>query len=473
MNRSRLASALLFGLAALPGIVVLWGFSVDDAWISVRVADNLALGHGYRFNRDGPVTDAVTPLGWAHLLSLVAAPSASATLLHARVLGALSWLLGAALLGGMLGELKRSSRWVAASALALCLPLAAWAVSGMETPWVVLLGVLALTRSRWAPLAQGCAAAWRPELVPWAVGVSLARALTEEGNEQGNPKGRRPARIAEGLVLAIAPAALVAAIRWVTFGTPVPLAATAKPSDFSAGLQYAVGALLLSGPPWLLLGFGAYRRMPAHARIWLYGFAVHWLAVILAGGDWMSFFRLFAPVLPSVIWLGAELQERSNLRALAARAALVLGSSGLVWFYKAADARAVVSARNELIESARPELGSSSVVAAVDIGWVGAATSATLVDLAGVTDPRIAPLPGGHTTKRVPSSLLIQRRVDTLVFLLAEGATLGSPWYTSDFYYGVDAELAHAARDLGFEPALVLPLPRTQKHYVVLKLAPE
>jgi len=339
----------------------------------------------------------------------------------------------------------------------------------METPWAALFGVLSLTRSRWAPLAQGCAAAWRPELLPWAVGVSLARALAEGGNQEGDAQGRRLGRIAEGVLLAIAPAAVMAGVRWATFGTPVPLAATAKPSDFSAGLQYALGGLLLSGPPWLLLGFGAYRRLAPRARIWLYGFAVHWLAVILAGGDWMSFFRLFVPVLPSVIWLGAELQERSNLRALWARAALVLGSSSLVWFYKAEDARAVVSAREELIESARPALRSSSVVAAVDVGWVGAATSATVVDLAGVTDPLIAPLPGGHTTKRVPSSLLIQRRVDTLVLLLAEGAVLASPWYTSDFYYGVDAQLAHAAQDLGFEPALVVRLPRTQKHYLVLK----
>lgn len=472
MNRQRLASALLFGLAALPGIVVLWGFSVDDAWISVRVADNLALGHGYRFNRHGPVTDAVTPLGWAHLLSLVAGSSASATLLGARVLGALSWVFGAALLGGMLGELGRTSRWLAAGALALCLPLAAWAVSGMETPCVALLGVLALSRSRWAPLAQGCAAAWRPELLPWAVAVSLARALAERSDPDGTAKGRRVRQIAEGLLLSIAPAALVASVRWATFGTPVPLAAIAKPSDFSAGLQYALGGLLLSGPPWLLLGFGAYRRLPPRARIWLYGFAVHWLAVILAGGDWMSFFRLFVPVLPSVIWLGAELQERSNLRALWARALLVLASSSLVWFYKAEDARAVVSAREELIESARPALRSSSVVAAVDVGWVGAATPATLVDLAGVTDPDIAPLPGGHTSKRVPSSLLIQRRVDTLVLLLAEGAALGSPWCTSDFYYAVDARLAYEARDLDFEPALVVVLPRTQKHYLILKLRP-
>ena len=114
--------------------------------------------------------------------------------------------------------------------------------------------------------------------------------------------------------------------------------------------------------------------------------------------------------------------------------------------------------------------GLGRLVAAVDIGWIGAATPATLVDLAGVTDPSIAPLPGGHTTKRVPSSLLIQRQVDTLVLLLDSGEPLRTPWYTSRFYYGVDAMLAAGVQDLGFEPSALVPLPRTQKHYVVLRL---
>ncbi len=467
LSRPGWRAPALFALGALPASLALWGFSVDDAWISVRLAENLADGYGYRFNRQGAVTDAVTPLGWAPLLSLVAGADAGQTLLRARALGGLAWLASAAILGAILSDVGRTARGLALGTLALCVPLAAWAVSGMETPWVTLLAVLALVRSRWAPAAAGLAAAWRPELVPWALALAVGGTLAEDG--EGGSKARAR-RIAAALALSLVPAALVCALRWAVFGTPVPLAAVAKPSDFSAGLGYALGALLLSGPPWLLLGFGAYRRLSPRARAWAGAFAVHWVAVVLAGGDWMSFFRLFVPVLPSVIAVGARLQQQSTGAAALARAVPVLVASGALWFYKVPDARAVTAARAELIARARPLLASSSVVAAVDIGWLGAATDATIVDLAGVTDPSIAPLPGGHTTKRVPSSLVVQREVDTLVLLLADAEQLETPWYTSRFYYGADAMLARAVPDLGFAPAGLVPLPRTQKQYAVLKL---
>jgi len=40
-----------------------------------------------------------------------------------------------------------------------------------------------------------------------------------------------------------------------------------------------------------------------------------------------------------------------------------------------------------------------------------------VVDLAGVTDPEVAYLPGGHTSKRLPMDFLERRRVDALVLL--------------------------------------------------------
>lgn len=467
LKRAGVASAGLFALAALPAVIGLWGFSVDDARISVRVAENLAEGYGYRFNRSGPVTDAVTPLGWAPLLSLVAGDGMDETLLRARWLGAVVWIASAALLGGILRELGRASRALALITLAVCVPLGAWAVSGMETPWVTLLAVLALVRSRWAAAAAGAAAAWRPELLPWALTLAVGGALAPS---PGGDERARPRRVVEALALAVAPAVLFGAARWVSFGTPVPLAAVAKPSDFSLGLRYVLGALCLAGPPWLLLGSRAYRRLPVRARVWLVAFAVHCAAVLLAGGDWMSFYRLFVPVLPSVIAVGALLQQHSTLVAGVGRAVPVLFVSGALWWYQAADARAVSAARAQLIETARPLLGSSSVIAGVDIGWLGAAApEATIVDLAGVTDPTIAPLPGGHTTKRVPSSLLVHRDVDTLVLLLADHEKLQTPWYDSAFHYGVDALLGSTAHDLGFEPVGQVPLPRTPRSYVVLR----
>jgi hypothetical protein len=74
--------------------------------------------------------------------------------------------------------------------------------------------------------------------------------------------------------------------------------------------------------------------------------------------------------------------------------------------------------RAELVARAEPVLAGARRIAAVDVGWVSAATEADIVDLAGLTDPEIAALPGGHTSKRVSGSMLLDRGAD-LVLLYA------------------------------------------------------
>ena len=62
-------------------------------------------------------------------------------------------------------------------------------------------------------------------------------------------------------------------------------------------------------------------------------------------------------------------------------------------------------------------------VATIDVGWTGAAApQASIVDLAGVTDPEVAALPGGHTSKNISGAFLTARSPDALVFQLAPGA---------------------------------------------------
>lgn len=463
-NQRSAVSAAIAAVVALPGLVAVWGFTVDDALISARVADNLAQGFGYRFNREDPVSDAVTPLGWAHFLSLFAGQGPWHTLEWARTLGAGAWVLAAGLLGARLAELPIAAKGAGCLALAASLPLAAWAVSGMETPFVTLLVTLSLFRVRGAAVAAGCAAALRPELLPWVITAAWFGAFPA-------PFRLVPARVAS-LFVALTPAGVVATVRWAQFGSPIPLAAVAKPSDFEHGLSYAAVGLLLSGPWPLLLALRAYSRVPRQAQALGYALTAQLVSVVLVGGDWMSFFRLLVPVLPIVIYLGAELWASSTSWANAGRLALVLASSSVLWSYKAKEARGVAQARLALIESARGPLADARAVAAVDIGWVGAATDARVVDLAGVTDPVIAPMPGGHTTKRVPSELLVKRGVDTLVLLLADGEVLQAPWYTSRFYYGIDRLLAATMRDLDFRPRQVLPLRGTQKSYVILTSGP-
>jgi hypothetical protein len=108
-------------------------------------------------------------------------------------------------------------------------------------------------------------------------------------------------------------------------------------------------------------------------------------------------------------------------------------------------------------------------VAALDVGWVGAATDADIVDLAGITDETIARLRGGHTSKRVPEGLLRHRGVDTLV-LLAFGPAVAGSLESARWARAVEARVAREAADLRFEPRATLELGKTGQRYVVLTL---
>src|SRR5688500_12062110 len=102
-NAGHFARGAALGLlAALPAALVFRGFTVDDALIIARVASNLASGVGHRMNPGGPEVDAVTPLGYAHLLSLGGAAGTLEMLARSRALGLSAWLAGAAVLGGLL-----------------------------------------------------------------------------------------------------------------------------------------------------------------------------------------------------------------------------------------------------------------------------------------------------------------------------------------------------------------------------------
>ena len=100
----------LLGLVSVGAAMAwLWGFTVDDALITCRVAWHLARGVGYRFNASGPVVDAVTPLGFAYVLSPFAAAGPLAALSAAKWLGALLVAAAGLLFGAsdLLAHLRR------------------------------------------------------------------------------------------------------------------------------------------------------------------------------------------------------------------------------------------------------------------------------------------------------------------------------------------------------------------------------
>jgi hypothetical protein len=455
--------ALLGFGAALPLVVLLYGYTVDDALITARVASHLSNGEGYRFNGNGPTVDAVTPLGFAPLLALFGAGSPLEMFERARFVGVVSWLSGATLLGVLLARASSlRAHLPVLGALALSAPLGAWASSGMETGFITLLGCCALVRGASGALAAGLAAALRPELLPWAFVLSIGRSAF------ASPV-RTLGTVSISVALALGPALVVALVRKIVFGSAAPLALLAKPSDLSHGLSYALASFVLGGLPLFLLAPRAFLRSDGETRVYALAALAHFGALLLAGGDWMALFRLLVPVLPCVALAAARLAERSGAVALGLRTLLAVAASLLVLIDTGLPARRVLAHRLALIEAATPALRGAESVASLDVGWVGVATDETVVDLAGVTDPVIATLPGGHTSKRVPESLLSGRGTDALVLLLAPDATPAPDWRDSRFARAVEQRVAAMPFSAEFKLHAVLPLGGTRQRYVVVR----
>ncbi len=427
--RSLLFWSFFYFVAASVSAFVCWGFALDDAFIIARYATHLAHGQGYRFNPNGPVTDGVTPLPFAPLASLVAGSTVLETMMRLRILGCAAWVLAASCAGYIVARVcnDRSGRFLSLLLFLAMASPAAHASSGMETALTALTATLCVALST----SQGDAAkasvrqfafllplaavpTLRPEMAGWAATFAIL---------MGETLGR-------GLVLALAslvPFACIAATRATVFGTPAPLSVFAKPGVLTQGLAYAVSATLVLALPLAVAAPKALAsgQTPRFARAATAAFVVHTLVVVAVGGDWMPLSRLFVPALLPLLVAFAATFGVMNRRALAFRLVPALGIAILPW-RTAIAARDTWRDRQHVLDSSRAVLATKRCVAALDIGWVGASTDAAIVDLAGLTDPAIAVLPGGHTSKRVDATMLRSRGVDGLVALFPCVPTAGT-----------------------------------------------
>jgi hypothetical protein len=270
--------------------------------------------------------------------------------------------------------------------------------------------------------------------------------------------------------IALGPFAACAAVRMVAWGRPVPLAVAAKPSGIEFGLPYALAGLVVGVVPVLVLAPFALARSPRAAAL-VAAAAAHAGAIALVGGDWMPYSRLWVPVLPSLAFAACLASERASrlFVALRAGAALVLGV--VLIARGGTSGRSVGPDRDALIRSATPWLVDARRVAALDVGWVSAATEADIIDLAGLTDPEIAALPGGHTSKRVDARFLLSRDPDAWLVYAPEGlpAGLGS-WRQARYSRAVEARLVRDdALAERFTPVAWLPLGAGRAGYVLLR----
>jgi len=449
----------------------MWGFTVDDALISVRYARHVAAGLGWRFDARGPSTDGVTPLPWPLILAPFAGTNALTVLLRAKVLGLLVWGATGCALGCATGRVVGAPVWARAGALltlGLSVPVAAYAVSGMETSVAMAFATSAVLATR-RPMAvatfAGLAAAFRPEMAPWAAVLTFGVAIC---------RGHR-ARAAGFAMLALAPFVVCAVVRFVAWGNPAPLALLAKPSDVQHGLAYAGAAVVVSLTPVLVVAPLSLRRAPVAFAIVVAGL-VHVAAVVVAGGDWMPYARLLAPIAPSLAWAAVLLARGAHPVASVARVAAAATLGVLLVLRGGTQGREVGADRAALVALAAPRLQGCRRVASLDVGWVSAATDADVLDLAGTTDPRVAALPGGHTSKRVDATFLLDLAPDALLLYLPAGLPDGGlPDWTSATYSRV-LEFRLSSDETvqrHFAPEAWLPLGAKGAGYVLLLRRPD
>jgi arabinofuranosyltransferase len=422
MRRVAGGDLVLLGAAALPlvlftlverGIAGTTGFPLDDSWIHLHFARNLAEGRGFAYNPGRPVAGSSAPL-WTLLLAagaLVPGPSVAL----AKALGVACALAAATVTrrAALAWGAPPVAALLAGVALLWTGPVVWGALSGMEVTLAALLvagALLALVRDRtaWTVGLGSLAVLARPEAALLLPLLALA-----------GP--RRAGRLA---AFAVVPAAVLApavAFAWATVGVPYPATAVAKVEGgligWLGGLHEPAARTLVDRPwafarEWIVWLFGAHALLPLavlpalplagrrSGRLGVAGLALvaHPLGMALLApyrGPGFQEGRYSIHLLPLAlvvlaVGLGAAIARRP-------RAAVALWLGLALWALPPAAARYAWSVQN--IEAMQVRLGrwvDASVprtarLAVNDIGAIGYFSRREVIDLVGLVTPEILP----------------------------------------------------------------------------------
>ena len=318
---ARLGLAALMPLVALAGLI--WpAWLSDDAFISFRYAQNLALGHGLVYN-PGERVEGYTNFLWTLMAAGVLRLGGDLALWsHASgvLLGVLIVLGTCRMAGPLIGP-----PWALVAALltgtSQSLLLYTARGSGLETGLFTLLALAGggayLARERLGPgglvaagLAFGLAALTRPEgLLVFAL-TALHAGLTAVMRQQGGPAERLRATLPPLLALGAPFLALFGPYflwRLGYYGDLLPNTFYAKTGgglkQIERGLAYAGAFTLTIGGPLLLVIAAPWLRSWRAALVSWRSYALlvtltYSAYIIVVGGDHFRGERFFAPLVP-------------------------------------------------------------------------------------------------------------------------------------------------------------------------------
>jgi hypothetical protein len=428
------AACLVYLLVSRPG------FPLDDSWIHLQFARNLAEGRGLSYNPGELVTGSTAPL-WTALLSLlfILPGPPGIVVVWTKLLG-IAFHLASVAVAWRLGRELGLGRGLASLAVALMLTTSwlVWsALSGMEVPLFVFLslaGILLHLRERERPerppLAVpvlAIAALARPEGLLLVVLALFDRLLIfEREGENGPLLWRRPAFrqvIVGTLLAALALAGPVLFYRWAG-GSFLPTTFGAKGGGLRRlvpNLSYVYTVLgvwfrvqpfltLLSGAGVvaLLARLGTRRDRGLLPALWAVGLPLAYSMMAPSPTKLMgNFGRYYFPLIPVVILLGAlglepaaralgprpRTGENRGLRVpLGALLAGVILATSLWGFAEGAKryAQNVANVEDSDVRIAlwlRQRVPQQALLAVNDIGAIKFLLPNPVLDLAGIANP--------------------------------------------------------------------------------------
>lgn len=417
------------------------GFPLDDSWIHVAFAQNMADGAGLSINPGEPVTGSTAPLwtAWvAVLATFVSDPEA--LILPMKLSGIALHLLGVLLtwsLGRRLGLGVGPA--TAAAALVALSNHATWsALSGMEIPLFVALclaGMLLHLDERDDPgrlpvslFVLALSAFARPEGAMLAALAVADRLLVVRRDPDSGvlgfawPGRRRWRSLAAALVpAALVLAPVVVAYLWI-WGSPLPTTYAAKAGGAGSGVHLPDGSylstvvqILFNAQSWATLAalggvvvlvsrLGTERGRGLLPALWLLGLPVAYSMITPLDAPPLvgNFGRYFFPLVPvlavvAMVLLAQAVRPLGLDRHRPLRLALALALlftpalSTLVrgaGFYgrNVSDiTRGDVTMAKEMARELPPE----AVVATIDLGAVATFLPNRIIDLAAIADPEV------------------------------------------------------------------------------------
>lgn len=401
-DKESVVAFVAFACVFVAMVAHVWPFSVDDAFIVARYARRIISGDGYTFS-DGPATDGITGPLW--LVPALAGELIGVGAVPVQKLAGVACMLGA--LGLTFFSLSESkSRAFLIAFCSLQANLVIWSSAGLETGAATLLCatvfVAAVNPStatrmavRSALVASALLVSLRPEALPFAV-VGAALTSREDGWKHT-------------LLAAAIPLLawlFVAGARWAAFGHPLPLSYFAKSTTIDPG--YALTGLLVTtgALPVLVAAWAARSDAPLRAALLV---LVIWLmSIAWAGGDWMPGFRLLVPVIPVLAWILARTFAQAGLRTRILLVICLLAPllDSYVQLPRARAAGKLRQTRGHVLAERAKTLAQGGKIAIIDIGFVGYQSRLPILDLGGVTDPRVGRAAGGHLAKQIDIGLL-------------------------------------------------------------------